>query len=210
MFLKGLFIGFAIAVPVGPIGFMCLRRTLVYGRLTGFVSGLGAATADAFYGLVAAFGLTAISSFIIQNETWLQLGGGVFLLFLGARTAKAQPPPQAAEHAPPPRKRGHLAAFSSTFVMTLTSPATVLAFVAIFTGVGLGVSTSGALAALELVAGVFTGSALWWLILSAGAGLVRDRLHARSLHVLHVASGFCIMALGAWQLALVLAAFTAK
>ena len=201
MFFKGLLIGFAIAVPVGPIGFLCLRRTLVYGRLTGFVSGLGAATADSLYGLVAALGLTAISSFLIRMESWLQLFGGLFLVGLGLKTALAKPPAKdakAAAEAPPPT-RSWQAAYLSTLALTLTSPATIIAFVAIFAGVGLGASATGALHALELVAGVFTGSAAWWLLLSFGAGALRDRLHAHTLHYLHVASGLCIMALGLWQ-----------
>lgn len=199
MFFKGLLIGFAIAVPVGPIGFLCLRRTLVYGRLTGFVSGLGAATADALYGLVAALGLTAISSFLIRMESWLQFFGGLFLVFLGLKTALAKAPPKDTAEAPPPRTRSWQAAYLSTLALTLTSPATILAFVAIFAGVGLGVSASGPLHALELVAGVFTGSAAWWLLLSLGAGALRDRLHAQTLHYLHVTSGLGIVALGLWQ-----------
>ncbi|MBI2513767.1 MAG: LysE family transporter [Opitutae bacterium] len=199
MFFKGLLIGFAIAVPVGPIGFLCLRRTLVYGRLTGFVSGLGAATADALYGLVAALGLTAISSFLIRMESWLQFFGGLFLVVLGLKTALAKAPPKHTSEAAPPRTRSWQAAYLSTLALTLTSPATIIAFVAIFAGVGLGVSTSGALHALELVAGVFTGSAAWWLLLSLGAGALRDRLHAHTLHYLHVTSGLGIMALGLWQ-----------
>lgn len=201
MFLKGLLIGFAIAVPVGPIGFLCLRRTLVYGRATGLVSGLGAATADALYGLVTAFGLTAISGFLIANERWLQLGGGVFLLALGLKTALAKAPtgdPSCAP--PPPPQRSRSAAYLSTLALTLASPATILAFVAIFAGVGLASEAADHLLALELVAGVFTGSALWWLALSLGAGALRDRLHAEALHVLHVVSGCCIAALGVWQL----------
>lgn len=203
MFVKGLLIGFAIAVPVGPIGFLCLKRTLVYGRITGFVSGLGAATADALYGLVAAFGLTAISTFLIENERWLQLIGGLFLVALGLKTALAKAPiadPSCAP--PPPPQRSLSAAYLSTVALTLTSPATILAFVAIFAGVGLANEAAGPLHALELVAGVFTGSALWWLALSFGAGLLRDRLHANTLHVLHVISGACIAALGLWQLGL--------
>lgn len=198
MFFKGLLIGFAIAVPVGPIGFLCLRRTLVYGRITGFVSGLGAATADALYGLIAAFGLTAISSFLMRMESWLQFFGGLFLVGLGLKTARAKPPPKTAD-APPPPTRSWQTAYLSTLALTLTSPATVLAFVAIFAGVGLGVSATTPLHALELVAGVFTGSATWWLLLSLGAGALRDRLHARTLHWMHVISGLCIMALGLWQ-----------
>lgn len=203
MFLKGLLIGFAIAVPVGPVGFLCLRRTLVYGRITGFVSGLGAATADALYGLVAAFGLTAISAFLIANEKWLQLGGGLFLLALGIKTARARPTSAAPADVPvaAPTRSWHTA-YLSTLAFTLTSPATVLAFIAIFAGLGLGTKADSHLHALELVGGVFTGSALWWLALSLGAGLLRDRLHANTLHVLHVVSGFCIGALGLWQLGL--------
>jgi len=199
MFFKGLLIGFAIAVPVGPIGFLCLRRTLVYGRVTGFVSGLGAATADALYGLIAAFGLTAISSFLMRMESWLQFFGGLFLVALGLKTALAKPPAKDATEAPPTPSRSWQAAYLSTFALTLTSPATVLAFVAIFAGVGLGVSATTPLHALELVAGVFTGSATWWLLLSLGAGALRDRLHAQTLHYLHVISGLCIVALGLWQ-----------
>lgn len=202
MFFKGLLIGFAIAVPVGPIGFLCLRRTLVYGRITGFVSGLGAATADALYGLVAALGLTAISSFLIRMENWLQLFGGLFLVALGLKTALAKPPAKASVETAPAPTRSWQAAYFSTLALTLTSPATILAFVAIFAGVGLGVSTSDAFHAVELVAGVFTGSAAWWFVLSFAAGALRDRLHASTLHVMHVLSGVCIGALGLWQLGL--------
>lgn len=200
MFFKGLLIGFAIAVPVGPIGFLCLRRTLVYGRLTGFVSGLGAATADALYGLVVALGLTAISSFLLRMETWLQLGGGTFLVILGLKTALAKPSSRdAAEGAPPPPTRSWHTAYLSTLALTLASPATIIAFIAIFAGVGLGAHAASPIHAMELVAGVFLGSATWWLLLSLGAGFLRDRLHAETLHVMHVISGLGIMALGLWQ-----------
>jgi threonine/homoserine/homoserine lactone efflux protein len=205
MFLQGLLIGFAIAVPVGPIGFLCLRRTLVYGRLTGFVSGLGAASADALYGTVAALGLTAISDFLIRVESWLQLGGGLFLLGLGIKTALARPARADEDgNAPPPPQRSLHAAYLSTLVLTLTSPATILAFVAIFAGLGIGARVGSPLRALEMVSGVFMGSALWWLILSVGAGHLRSRLQAGTLHVLHVCSGLGIIALGGWQLAIYL------
>ena len=205
MFLKGLLIGFAIAVPVGPIGFLCLRRTLVYGRLTGFISGLGAASADALYGMVAALGLTAVSDFLIRSEAWLQLGGGLFLIGLGLKTALARPArADEAGAAPPPAQRSLHAAYRSTLALTLTSPATILAFVAIFAGLGIGAAAGNPFLALQMVAGVFSGSALWWLVLSLGAGLLRSRLQAGSLHVLHVVSGLGIITLGGWQLALYL------
>lgn len=203
MFLKGLLIGFAIAVPVGPVGFLCLRRTLLYGRVTGFVSGLGAATADALYGLVAALGLTAISGFLLRAESWLQFFGGLFLLFLGLKTARARSPVadlDDSEQPPPVPRRSWPAAFFSTLALTLASPATIIAFVAIFAGVGLASKADTPLHALELVGGVFIGSATWWFALSLGAGVLRGRLHARTLHTVHVISGLAITALGVWQL----------
>jgi threonine/homoserine/homoserine lactone efflux protein len=201
MFLKGLVIGLAIAVPVGPVGFLCLRRTLVYGRVTGIVSGLGAATADALYGLVVAFGLTAIASFLLRIEPLLQLGGGVFLLGLGLRTARARPPAMLEGGAPQPQ-RSLPAAYFSTLALTVGSPATILAFLAIFAGFGLGGRIDTPLHAFELVGGVFTGSALWWLGLGLGAGALRDRLHEGALRVVHAVSGGAIALLGIWQLGL--------
>jgi threonine/homoserine/homoserine lactone efflux protein len=133
-------------------------------------------------------------------ESWLQFFGGIFLVALGLKTALAQPPARdATEGAPPPPTRSWHTAYLSTLALTLASPATIIAFVAIFAGVGLGVNAASPLHAFELVAGVFVGSAVWWAILSLGAGLLRDRLHARTLHVMHVISGLGIVALGLWQ-----------
>lgn len=196
MFLQGLLIGLAIAVPVGPVGFLCLRRTLVYGRLTGFVSGLGAATADALYGVIAALGLTAISGFLLGIERWLQVGGGMFLVALGLKMAFARPP-RTGNDTPP--QRSLPAAFLSTFALTLANPVTLVAFVAIFAGLGLHAAPT-ALAAGMMIAGVFAGSGLWWLALSYGAHALFRRLHADALRVMHMVAGGCIVALGVWQL----------
>jgi threonine/homoserine/homoserine lactone efflux protein len=168
LFLKGLAIGFSIAAPVGPIGALCIRRTLAEGRAVGLASGMGAATADMFYGAVAAFGLTAVSGLLVRQQTWFGLVGGIFLLYLGARTFSASPSREASF----PSASGVLRAYGSTFVLTLSNPVTILAFAAIFAGLGVaggGNAASGAL----LVAGVFLGSAVWWVILSMGVGAAR-------------------------------------
>src|SRR5262249_7336872 len=89
--LRGAALGLAIAAPVGPIGVLCIRRTLADGRLNGFVSGLGAATADAAYGAIAAFGLTLVSSLLLGARMWVHLVGALFLCVLGVRTALARP-----------------------------------------------------------------------------------------------------------------------
>jgi threonine/homoserine/homoserine lactone efflux protein len=212
--LKGLAIGFAIAAPVGPIGVLCIRRTLADGRLAGLVSGLGAATADALYGCVAAFGLTAVSSFLISQQTWLRLLGGLFLRYLGVRTLLAAPAEKpaiatgrrvrrrtTAEGRPIGSPgRGLLAAYTSTFALTVANPATILSFAAIFAGLGAGITSRSYASAALLVSGVFLGSALWWLLLSGGVSLFRSRLQTRGLRWVNRISGAVITAFGVLSL----------
>jgi threonine/homoserine/homoserine lactone efflux protein len=195
MFLQGLILGFSIAAPVGPIGLLCLQRTLAQGRRAGFISGLGAATADACYGLVAAFGLTAVISFLLGLQTWLQLGGGLFLLWLGIKTLCAPAAP--ANPATAPASAGLARAFGSMFLLTLANPATILSFFAVFAGLGISPQRGSA---LPLVAGVFLGSAAWWLVLSQLAGLFRCHLQDGRLRLLNVVAGASLLALALWSL----------
>ena len=134
LILRGFILGLAIAAPVGPIGVLCIRRTLAQGRLFGFVSGLGAATADALYGCVAAFGLTAISALLVRQQDLLRLLGGLFLCYLGVRTLLARPTDQSAAA----EGQGLGGAYFSTLLLTLTNPITILSFVAVFAGLGVG------------------------------------------------------------------------
>ena len=196
MFLKGLILGFSVAAPVGPIGLLCIQRTLGRGRLHGFVSGLGAASADTLYGIVAALGLAAITSFLLGLQLWLQLGGGLFLLWLGGKTLLARP---AATARGPADDAGLTAAYLSILLLTLANPATILSFFAVFAG--LGISTAGgASPALLLVTGVFLGSAGWWLLLSLIAGLLRGHLTDGRMRIVNVIAGISILALGLWSL----------
>jgi threonine/homoserine/homoserine lactone efflux protein len=192
-FLKGLIIGFSIAAPVGPIGVLCIRRTLAEGRQSGLLSGLGAATADAVYGSVAGFGLTFIAGFLTQQQFWLSLLGGVFLCYLGLTTFVAPPGSQAAKSTP---GRGLAAAYVSTFFLTLTNPATILSFAAIFAGLGLASAGGDYLAASALVGGVFVGSAAWWLLLSGGVSLLRARFTPERLGWVNKISGVVIAGFG--------------
>lgn len=194
LFLEGIVIGFAIAAPVGPIGVLCIRRTLADGRVSGLVSGLGAATADALYGAVAALGLTFVAEFLMGGQAWLRLVGGAFLLFLGVRTFLARP---AGRAAPDARRIGLPGAYASTFFLTLTNPTTILSFAAIFAGLGVAGDASGsALSAMLLVLGVFLGSAAWWVVLSGAANLFRTRLSVRGLRWVNRISGTVIAAFG--------------
>jgi len=193
IFLRGLIIGLSIAAPVGPIGVLCIRRTLSDGRAIGFASGLGAATADAVYGAVAAFGLSLVTNALVEQRLWLQAAGGVFLCYLGGRTWMAVP--RAASEAPA-GGRGLAAAWASTFALTLTNPTTIISFAAIFAGLGLGRSVGGYGPPSVMVLGIFLGSALWWLILSVGVGLFRSSLTPHRLRWVNRGSGAIIVAFG--------------
>jgi threonine/homoserine/homoserine lactone efflux protein len=192
--VKGILLGFSIAAPVGPIGVLCIRRSLGEGRLAGFLSGLGAASADAVYGAIAALGLTAISGALLDAKFWLALLGGLFLLYLGARTLLAKPEPRmhedVREESPAIGRRGLSAAFFSTLGLTLTNPMTILAFTAMFAGLG----PSGAPGSLVL--GVFLGSAAWWWLLSALADRFRSRLGGTGLLWVNRLSGCLIAGFG--------------
>jgi len=190
--LQGLILGLSIAAPVGPIGVLCIRRTLTEGRIAGFVSGLGAATADAFYGAIAGFGLTFISSFLIDQQLWLRLTGGFFLLYLGIKTFRSSPPDNAALQ----DRSGIFGAYASTLVFTLTNPLTILSFAAIYAGLGLTATGRNYVSAALLVLGVFAGSAAWWLLLSGGISLFRKRFGIEALRWTNKVSGLAITIFG--------------
>ena len=186
LFLKGLAFGFILAATVGPMWILCFRRTVAYGPMAGLASGMGIAVADAIYGSVAAFGLTAVSGFLLEQELWL-----------GAKTLLA--PAQALDGAGVERLPAG-AAFASTLGLTLTNPPTILAFAAIFAGLGLAATADWAAAGV-VVLGVFLGSAAWWIVLPLAAGRLRGRIGPRTMRGINVASGLSILGFAAWQLA---------
>jgi threonine/homoserine/homoserine lactone efflux protein len=197
-FLKGALIGFSIAAPVGPIGLLCLRRAMCDGKLAGFVSGLGAALADAIYGLVAVLGLGVVTALLLEHERWLRLGGGLYLVWLGWVTVRQSGPSADTNRA---QRASLTGAFFSTFLLTLTNPMTVVSFLGIFAGAGASPGPGGMRAGALMVAGVFAGSAAWWLLLSVAAGWFGGRLAAGRLGRINLVSGIVIAGIGVWQLA---------
>ncbi len=192
LLLKGLVIGFSIAAPVGLIGVLCIRNTLAEGHAAGLISGLGAATADAIYGVIAAFGLTFISGFLVGQQMGLRLVGGAFLCYLGIRTLLARPTEQVSAL----KGKGMIGTYASTLALTLTNPMTILSFVAIFAGLGLSSANGSYASAGILVLGVFTGSVSWWLLLSSGVSLFRERFTSIGLRWVDRISGSIILAFG--------------
>lgn len=203
--LQGVLLGFSIAAPVGPIGILCIRRTLVSGHWIGLLTGLGAATADAIYGGIAGLGLTLITSLLVDQQLWVRGLGGGFLCWLGIRmllslrqSTAVDHPADSPEESLRPSRWGHpwsrgLSAYGSALFLTLTNPATILSFVAILAGLGLGTESGSA---LLLVCGVFLGSSLWWLLLSGGISLFRARFTPHRLQWVSGISGLVITGFG--------------
>lgn len=192
--IKGIAIGFSIAAPVGPIGVLCIRRSLANGKWVGLATGLGAATADAAYGAIAGFGLTVVSGFLISQRLWLNLFGGIFLCLLGLRTfvskpAKATAVTEVLTLAP---------AYASTILLTLANPMTIFSFLAVFAGLGLATAANYVTASL-LVIGVFAGSALWWVILSTAVGGIRSHVSDSWMQLVNRLSGCLILGFGIYS-----------
>ena len=197
LFAKGLAFGFVLAATVGPMWVLCFRRTVASGARAGLVTGLGIALGDTIYGAIAAFGLTAISGLLQAQSLWLGLAGAAFLAYLGIRTLRSTPNVSGNQGS----GQGSLArAFLSTLGLTLANPPTILAFAAIFAGLGLAQNASYTAAALVTL-GVFLGSASWWLILAAAAGWLHGRVGPGLMRAINVVSGVSILGFAFWQLA---------
>ena len=200
--LRGLAIGFAVAAALGPIGLLVIRRTVDRGFGYGLVSGIGVATADATYAAIAAFGLTALTEVLVAADRLLGIVGGMLLLVLAVRAGLAAWPAGSGELVSRPdtgRRAGPLGAWASMVGLTLTNPATIIAFAALFASLGAGAGGAGG--AMLVTGGVFLGSVAWWVLLTALTASLRTRLTARAVRLLNLASAAVIGAFGAGAIA---------
>ncbi|MDP2038853.1 MAG: LysE family transporter [Ignavibacteria bacterium] len=190
-FLKGIVIGFAMAIPLGPIGVMCIRKTLTDRKIYAVVIGLGAATADMLYGSVAAFGLTMISSTLVTYRIWIRLIGGILLLILGVKIFFSKPKTIDEQN----NNKSILRTYLSTVFLTLTNPFTIFAFIAVFNSLGLGSGLSY-FSAATLVIGIFIGSSAWFFLLSSGVTIFKKRLNLSALKWVNRAAGVLVLISG--------------
>ena len=194
LFAQSLLIGLSIAAPVGPIGLLVIQRTLQRGMLVGLATGLGAAVADALYGAVGAFGVGCVIDALVGARVPLALGGGAFLLWLAWRTWHSAPADRVAQAG---SGAGLLSCFAGTFVLTLSNPATIFSFIAVFSTLGARMAVSSP---WTMVAGVLIGSALWWLLLSATVVRLRSRFDARAQTWVNRSSALLLTGFALWQL----------
>ena len=195
LLIRGFAFGFLIAASPGPIFFLCLRRSLVRGRLIGFVSGLGVATADAFYAGLAVFGIAAVLAAALSGVArWIAVVGGLAIVVIGLRAATSTPSTREATASN--TGAGLVWAYASILGLTITNPATIVSFVALAAALGSGLSGSWTRPAL-VVAGVGLGSASWWLVLTTLVAALRSRITPAVARAIGLASGLAIAALGA-------------
>lgn len=201
LFIQGIIIGLTLAVPVGPISLVCIHRTVANGRLHGIISGLGVATADSFYAAVAFLGLTAVSGLIIRNQSLFRFLAGIALILVGIQVFRSIPSVVSAGGGEEPYLQDYL----SLFAIAAANPLTIIFFITILPGFGVVAQGTTIIAAVPFVAGVFSGSAIWWIILSFSLGSVRTRLSTGSLRQINRISGILIACFGAGILVLLLA-----
>ncbi len=203
VFIHGLLFGLVLAAPVGPVGVMCIQRTLTEGRLHGTLSGLGAAVGDALYGAVAAFGIGAVADWITGHQAPLRLVGGIVLLVLAARTILGRP--RGSNNGGVVIAGIHTGSlfqdFVSTFVLTIANPITLLTFAGLFATLGVTQAGESAAHAGWLILGVFLGSAAWWLALGLTAGCFRSFLNDGYEKWVKRVSAAILLAFGVYALA---------
>lgn len=192
IFIEGILIGFSVAMPIGPIGILCIQRILQQGPLAGFLTGLGAATADAIYGSIVAFGITIISNFLIQQQFWILILGGSALMFLGLKILLKK---EVYQENSKIKKTNLISSYTSSLFLTLTNPISIIMFAGIFSWFNIGINEISSLSGLLLISGIFIGSALWFFTLSSAVELLRHKFSSKHLLWINKLSGLIILGL---------------
>ncbi len=192
--IKGLIVGFLASIPLGPVGVLCIQRTINKGRYSGLISGMGAATVDMFFALVAALGLTYIINFIEEKQFFIQLIGGGVLIFLGTKIFNTNPIKQIRKHRR--RKNKLIEDYLSVFFLTLSNPLAVFLFIAAFAGIGMVTSNDSSLKSSLIILGVFLGATLWWLTLTFLIDFFRKHFRLKQLWWINKIAGVLIIVFG--------------
>ncbi|CUH94867.1 putative membrane protein [Propionispora sp. 2/2-37] len=193
LLLKCILSGFFLAVPIGPVNLICIRRTLTEGRLSGLIAGAGAAAADALYGYAAAAGLSILTNFIQHNHAALRWLGGIFIIYLGFRSLYAAPCISINEKQ---SIQNLTKLFSEVFLLTLANPVTVFAFIAAFSSLGIATLITTLPPIILASLGVWAGSLLWWITLTSIICYFRTKITVTVIMAINRISGLIIILLG--------------
>ncbi len=196
---KGIIVGLSASIPLGPIGVLCIQRTLNKGRVSGFISGLGAAAADGLFAIIAGFGISIIIDSVVEYQLYLKLIGGIILFVLGVRLLYANPAVDLRRQLKK-KKKGLFGDFLSIFILTVSNPIGIFVFVAVFAGFNL-VGKESSISVIILVLGVITGAALWWFSLSGLVSIFRNRFRLRKLLLVNRVAGVLVIAFGFFVIA---------
>ncbi len=188
--------GFALAAPIGPIGIMIIYQTFKIGRWRAFGMGAGVAVADSMYGVVAGFGLSAISQFILSEIKWFKIFGGLLLIIMGILSYRKKPPVIEGREGEENLARKMI----SMFILAMTNPSTLIAFLAMMAALGLASSHLAIRNALGIVLGVFLGSLSWWFLLTYLSSVLKSKINPRNLHKIDMINGIVIGLLGVYIL----------
>ncbi len=189
--IRGIATGLIIAAPVGPVNVLCIQRTLGKGWRAGLVSGLGAAAADTIYGSIAAFSITLVIDFLLREQFWIRVLGGLLLIVIGVLYYFRRPKTLQEEK----EEEVTHSDFVSTFLLTLTNPTTVLSFIAVLATLGMKEQRSPVMTAI-LVAGIFLGSMTWWTILTASVSALRSKINDQTMVWMNRIAGLAIGGFG--------------
>lgn len=192
---KGIVVGLSASIPLGPIGVLCIQRTLNKGKTAGFVSGLGAAAADGFYAIVAGFSISIIIDSLVEYQIYLRILGGLVLLFLGYKLITTNPGVQLRKQLRK-KRTGLFGDFISIFALTVSNPITVFVFAAVFAGFGIVDKESNSLSVLILIFGVLIGSSAWWFSLSSIVSIFRHKFRLRRMLIINRVAGVLVIAFG--------------
>jgi len=187
----GMKIGFLASIPLGPIGVLCIRRTLQKGRLSGFISGVGAATSDTLYAIIACFSLSYVVTFIEEQSFWLRIAGAFVLIVLGLYIFRSHPAGQLRKQQQ--KKNNLLNDYVSTFLLTISNPLVVFILLAFFAGFGVIVPEAKLVYQFILIFGVFIGASCWWLTLTSIFGFFRSAINLRRLYWFNKIAGLAII-----------------
>jgi threonine/homoserine/homoserine lactone efflux protein len=193
LILKGIVVGISVSAPLGPLGILCIQRTINKGFLSGFFSGLGAAFADILYATVAGFGISIIADFLKKYEFSITAIGGIFVVIVGIMIFRTNPVKQIRQQKA--QKKGYLSDFVSGFFITITNPLTIVVFGAIFAALGLNESSTLELVLLTLI-GIFSGALVWWLGLTLGVNIFRKKIRLRNLYWINKITGVLVTIFG--------------